>query len=361
MNKIILSSLITSLAVMGNLFMPAAVVSALDYEQYSYTGTQTASERSGTVINGIKISRQLINKNYNKERIIKPQYIVIHDTDNRRYGADAQANRNYFAYQLYAKASAHYLVDHDSIIQALEDNWYGWHLGDKINPRVGNNNSIGIELCVNMDNDFSKTLENGIALTKYLMKKYDISAENVIRHYDVTGKICPKMMIWDKPYLWNYFKASLENNSFSVTTGNESVSGSGTICNVAVSANMRSAASISSKVIASLKSGSRIDIIKAENSWYKVSATVNKLRITGYVHKDYVSLDSETKKALVDKVPEKLNVREGPGTNYSVIGFVLNGESIEILSSEGNWYKIQYSTVTGKKQGYVLKTYVKFI
>ncbi|MEQ8199063.1 MAG: hypothetical protein ABRQ27_13860, partial [Clostridiaceae bacterium] len=61
MNKITLSSLITSLAVMGNLFMPAAVVSALDYEKYSYTGTKTASEKLGTVINGIKISRQLIN------------------------------------------------------------------------------------------------------------------------------------------------------------------------------------------------------------------------------------------------------------------------------------------------------------
>lgn len=34
-------------------------------------------------------------------------------------------------------------------------------------------------------------MERALALTRELMKKYNIPASNVIRHFDVTGKLCP--------------------------------------------------------------------------------------------------------------------------------------------------------------------------
>jgi N-acetyl-anhydromuramyl-L-alanine amidase AmpD len=157
----------------------------------------------------MNIQRQLISINYSKGVIINPRYIVVHDTDNRKRRANAKANRDYFANHPDAQASAHYTVDQDNIIQVLEDIWRGWHCGDVYNPKINNSNSIGIELCVNEDNDFAKTLLNGIELTKYLMNKYNIPVENVIRHHDVTGKICPKYMIQDHPELWGQFKEAV--------------------------------------------------------------------------------------------------------------------------------------------------------
>ena len=54
-----------------------------------------------------------------------------------------------------------------------------------------------------------KTIANVIELTKYLMEKYDIPSENVIRHYDVTGKICPRPFV-ENLEDWKQFKDRLE-------------------------------------------------------------------------------------------------------------------------------------------------------
>lgn len=170
----------------------------------------------------MNIQKELISINYSKGVTINPRYIVIHDTDNRKRGANAKANRDYFANHPDAQASAHYTVDQDNIIQVLEDTWRGWHCGDVYNPTVNNSNSIGIELCVNVDNDFTKTLANGIELVKYLMAKHNIPESNVIRHKDVTGKICPRYMIQDRPDLWVYLKNSIGGKvAENVTISNE--------------------------------------------------------------------------------------------------------------------------------------------
>ena len=55
-----------------------------------------------------------------------------------------------------------------------------------------------------------ETVTNAIELTKFLMEKYDISVENIIRHYDVTGKICPRPFVEDE-MLWLDFKDRLED------------------------------------------------------------------------------------------------------------------------------------------------------
>lgn len=50
----------------------------------------------------------------------------------------------------------------------------------------------------------NKTVQSTIELVRYLMKKYHVSADHVIRHYDVTGKICPN------PYAYNEGKNTWE-------------------------------------------------------------------------------------------------------------------------------------------------------
>ena len=160
------------------------------------------------------IKENIINrKNYgNKRTSIK--YIVIHYTGND--GDSDESNSKYFKNNILS-ASAHYFVDNDSVTNTVPDDYIAWHCGSKVYKHkfCRNSNSIGIELCDNIKNGdvypTAKTIENAISLTKALMKKYNIPKENVIRHYDVTGKLCPKYWVDDSKWrneFWN--KLSIE-------------------------------------------------------------------------------------------------------------------------------------------------------
>jgi N-acetylmuramoyl-L-alanine amidase len=92
-------------------------------------------------------------------------------------------------------------VDDDSITQSVPDNYVAWHCGGKTykHKQCRNSNSIGIEICDDVKNGTiypsAKTIANVLELVAYLMDKYSIPKENVIRHYDVTGKHCPAYWI----------------------------------------------------------------------------------------------------------------------------------------------------------------------
>ena len=143
-----------------------------------------------------KISRR--NRTLYKNRSIK--YLVIHYVGAVSKAAD---NAKYF-YSAYRGASAHYFVDDSAIWQVVEDKNAAWHCGGGLQGSGGhsfykkctNANSIGIELCCKKDKNgklyiTDKTLANAAKLVQYLQGKYDIPDSRVIRHYDVTGKICP--------------------------------------------------------------------------------------------------------------------------------------------------------------------------
>jgi N-acetylmuramoyl-L-alanine amidase CwlA len=151
------------------------------------------------------LKKDLANRNnYGSSRNIKDiKYIVIHYTGND--GDTDEGNGNYF--NGTRGVSAHYFVDSDSVTISVPDNYIAWSVGGNKYPscsttgggkyygKCTNANSISIELCDDVRNGVvypsAKTIENAIALTKSLMKKYNIPASNVIRHFCVTGKLCP--------------------------------------------------------------------------------------------------------------------------------------------------------------------------
>ena len=139
----------------------------------------------------------------NIRNISQIKYIVIHYTAND--GDTDENNGNYFANNVI-KTSAHYFVDDDSVTQSVPDNYIAWHCGAKTykHKECRNTNSIGIEICDDVKNGViypsAKTIQNVLELTKTLMKKYKIPKENVIRHYDVTGKSCP--LYWVNNTKW---------------------------------------------------------------------------------------------------------------------------------------------------------------
>lgn len=156
-----------------------------------------------------------------KRNIADIKYIVIHYTAND--GDTDEGNGNYFANNIVG-ASAHYFVDDDSITRSVPYDYIAWAVGGskykytkggKFYGKCTNANSISIEFCDTKKNgvyDFTEaTMKNAADLVKLLMKKYNVPVERVIRHYDVTGKVCPKPFVDDEK-AWETFKERLADN-----------------------------------------------------------------------------------------------------------------------------------------------------
>lgn len=176
---------------------------------------------------------KLINsnpKNYKAGRTSPVKYIVIHYTAGN--GDSAKNNAEYYANNVVG-ASAHYFVDeYDTVYQSVPDCDTAWAVGGTskyIHPYCRNANSISIELCSRNWNGKGKTatdsgwyfkeetINNAVKLTKELMEKYNIPIENVIRHYDVWGKICPAPFV-NNPKAWENFKERLTMEKYSYDT-----------------------------------------------------------------------------------------------------------------------------------------------
>ena len=118
---------------------------------------------------------------------IATKQIVIHYVANA--GSSAENNWKYFK-NSGVNASSNFIVGlNGEIIQCMPINEVSYHAGKK----EVNYNSIGIEVChPGSDGKFSEaTYDSLIKLVSWLCKRYGISRKNVIRHYDVTGKLCP--------------------------------------------------------------------------------------------------------------------------------------------------------------------------
>ena len=159
----------------------------------------------------MEIKDYLTTRNFTKRNNRKVEYIVIHYV-----GAVSSAlnNAKYFK-TIYRGASAHYFVDEKDIYRVVADKDNAWHCGANKykHAKCRNSNSIGIEMCCYKKADGTldvskKVVDRTIALTKELMAKHNIPVENVLRHYDVTGKNCPAPFV-SNASRWNDFKAKL--------------------------------------------------------------------------------------------------------------------------------------------------------
>ena len=143
----------------------------------------------------VKIKTNLSDRsNYGGRRTQKVEWIVMHYTAND--GDTDEANANYFN-RPNLGASAHFFVDDDSITVSVPEEYVAWHCGAKAykHQTCRNANSIGVEMCdTRRDGKLQateKTIQNAADLVYHLCKKYKIPYRHIIRHYDVTGKLCP--------------------------------------------------------------------------------------------------------------------------------------------------------------------------
>lgn len=125
----------------------------------------------------------------------------------------AKGNASFFSHEVPTHTSANYFVDDNSIWQSVKDTDTAHAVGGAKQYKIScrNSNSIHIEMCNSVDSVPLKTRENAVWLTKHLMGKYGIDINHVVRHWDVTGKLCP--LPWVKNNAaWLNFKNELKED-----------------------------------------------------------------------------------------------------------------------------------------------------
>ncbi|WP_333792081.1 peptidoglycan recognition family protein [Muricomes intestini] len=133
--------------------------------------------------------------------------IVIHYTANP--GSTAQENRDYFnglKDSHETSASSHFVVGLEGeIIQCVPT----WELAYASNGR--NHDTVSIESChPDESGKFTdETYKSLVQLTAWLCRKYGLTEQEVIRHYDVTGKNCPKYFV-ENEEAWELFRGDVE-------------------------------------------------------------------------------------------------------------------------------------------------------
>lgn len=132
--------------------------------------------------------------------------IVVHYTANP--GTTAMQNRDYFAGLATShetSASSHFVIGLDGeIVQCIPCNEIAYASNNR------NKDTIAIECCIPDETGRfnASTYQSLIKLTTWLMGRYDLSVEDVIRHYDVTGKNCPKYFV-ENEGAWETFHNDL--------------------------------------------------------------------------------------------------------------------------------------------------------
>lgn len=125
----------------------------------------------------------------------------------------------------------------------------------------------------------AKTIENALFLVRDLMKKYNVPAACVIRHFDVTGKACPAYWCGSaaKDKLWNSaFHDRLTGTSAPATSINTVTAGSQTKpYTVKITANslrVRSGPGTSYKAVTSVKKNQVYTIVEEKNGWGRLKS-----------------------------------------------------------------------------------------
>lgn len=133
--------------------------------------------------------------------------IFVHYTANPR--TSARNNRSYFASlaQTHERAaSAHLIIGYEGeVIQCipLDEQAYG--------VQTRNEDSLSIECChLAEDGSFTtETYETLIHTLAWLLEEYDLTTDDILRHYDCGGKLCPLYYV-EHEDAWEQLLADVE-------------------------------------------------------------------------------------------------------------------------------------------------------
>ncbi len=208
----------------------------------------------------------------------KVLYAVVHYSGNKT--DTALNNVKYFHSTANIKASAHYFVDSNDIYRSVDDNVTAWAVGGNYGGgtfygKCTNANSISIELCSQNGAITEATQNNAILLLRYLMKKYNIPIERVIRHKDVNGKKCPGWTLATDAE-FNAFKAKITGTSSAPVNENPVVTTPTfkpyQVRITASALNIRAGAGTKYKVVGVIKDKGLYTIVEEKDGWGRLKS-----------------------------------------------------------------------------------------
>lgn len=173
---------------LGDRALPAEEISVPDYVEKDYL-TVNQWSRPGTPLEKIR-------------------GVVIHYVGNP--GTTARANRNYFqtlssgTEEVYA--SSHFVIGLEGeVVQCVPLTEIAYASNSR------NDDTVSVEVCHPDETGvfLPASYDRCVELTAWLCHTFELDpAEDVIRHYDVTGKLCPLYYVED-PAAWDAFLADV--------------------------------------------------------------------------------------------------------------------------------------------------------
>ncbi|MEG1657398.1 MAG: N-acetylmuramoyl-L-alanine amidase [Christensenellaceae bacterium] len=132
--------------------------------------------------------------------------VTVHNTGNHDNGANAGANARYLHNnENNTIAGFHWVVDEKEAIALIPENEITEHTG----KRLGNDSTVGVEICDNADGDILVATDNGAKIVSEILKRQGfvqaVHGENIFQHNTWSGKNCPEDIRAGKPYSWAVF------------------------------------------------------------------------------------------------------------------------------------------------------------
>lgn len=151
-----------------------------------------------------------ISKRRKGNKLKKVAGVTIHNVGNRSKGANADANARYQKNSCNDAVNGwHWTVDEKEAVLSIPENEIAEHAG----KRAGNDTTVGIEICDNVDGDALKATDNGAKLAAEILKrqgfKKAVWKENLFMHQDWSAKRCPEQILANNPYNWETFVAKV--------------------------------------------------------------------------------------------------------------------------------------------------------
>lgn len=102
--------------------------------------------------------------------------------------------------------------------------------------------------------------------------------------------------------------------------------------------NMRSNGSLEAPVVEKLSRDTILEVISEQGDWFEIRYKDKKGWIANWLVEDIHKQASNQPKVSI--LNEGTNLREGPGTNFAVVSRANQGDTFDVLETEGDWFQI---------------------
>lgn len=250
----------------------------------------------------------------------KPNYVVIHETDNWNHGADAEAHANAMK-NGNLKGTVHYYVDSQQTYQTLEHQDGAWAVGDGHGKYgISNFNSINIEICVNPETDYYVAVDRAEQLAAILLNQYGWDTTHLKRHYDASRKHCPRRILDEG--LWAGFVEKTKSYMKKSTGATTTPAAASQIYRVRTAWNKAASQIGAYKVLENAKAN-------CPEGYSVFDSTGKKV----YEHKKETASDGSFQVQVTSKV---LRIRKSASINAAILGYTGKG-IFTITKTSGDW------------------------